>query len=570
MKTDKHLEEHIKKAMENLETPLGAGAWEAFQEQLESQALSGNELFDKVFQEKLENLEAPLQTGAWDSMQKMIEADEAATVLENETALDNVIYEKVSNIEIHSRQQHWQLMAQRLEQEFTLRYELYRYKIAEVSLMILLLLAMVRFFPLLENADPGQKAEGIASQAGILFQPSSPGEIQQPAHQQNGTLETVQSVQQQITPASITAVPPEKTPKAERNNPQMQLPSTGGSLFSRDGNLKEVLLAGLHYISSLWTNPFAERITGDNLFHSSSKVTDLQLKFDLLEQTSGTKNSKYVWEVNQVAKQQVFSRKDDLRLSIFTNTDVNYVYTPSSKLNVFDTLVAAGSGTMSAIGYGGGVLVSWKKGKWEFQTGGIYSLKRYNPDTTVLILETVNRIIQGSFDGIQLNILQAPLNLKYRFADGGKWRLYGLGGVSGHLVTYQKEYPGRYSVNALMAMPSSGRVEDLASQKKHAFDEPFDYSNLQNKNFKTNLESGAITVQQEKDFPRGLFEGGNLQHNYFLSANLGLEVERYLSSRWSIFLQPNYQHYLMSEGIGINKDKFYTFSIYLGTKFNLK
>lgn len=78
------------------------------------------------------------------------------------------------------------------------------------------------------------------------------------------------------------------------------------------------------------------------------------------------------------------------------------------------------------------------------------------------------------------------------------------------------------------------------------------------------------SIRQEKEFPEGLFDGGSLRDNYYLTANLGLGAERFLSSKWSIFLQPNYQHYLMSEGIGVNKDKFYTFSIYLGTKFSLK
>jgi hypothetical protein len=78
------------------------------------------------------------------------------------------------------------------------------------------------------------------------------------------------------------------------------------------------------------------------------------------------------------------------------------------------------------------------------------------------------------------------------------------------------------------------------------------------------------SIREEKNFPDGLFDGGNIHDNFYLTANLGLGMERFVSPRWSVFLQPNYQHHLLTDGIGVNGEKLYNFSFYVGTKVNLK
>lgn len=534
MKTDKHLNENIKKAMENLEVPITSDAWKAFEERLEGEVVNNDQLLDKVVCEKLENLEVPLEANGWTLMQQMIEAEETAEILESEATLDNVIYDKISNYQAPYRHHHWQLMAQRLEQEFSLRYKLYKYKVAEAALMMLLLLTIIRFLPLLETTQPKHSTNEAAPPT--EFTP----EIRTEKNQQPDT-EPV-TYEPSIPVAAAPSTPTGSSLKAAKEEASIQPASTETGSFFYIGSALDLLPAwSLNSISSLSNASLAEVAAEKKVFDIVQKAPAHEFASGLLAQKSSPVASRFAWEVPQVAH-QLPGKKRDLRFSIFTNTDVNYVFTPPNKLSVFDTLVATDPDTTAASGYGGGVLVSWKKGRWEFQTGGVYSFKRYIPNTPIFLFQTVNYYIREDFHGIQLDILQVPVNLQYHFVDSGKWRVYGLGGISNHFVTssvYQIKYRRIPAFTASM-IPIPSSPDDNRS------------------------------IRQEKEFPEGLFDGGSLRDNYYLTANLGLGAERFLSSKWSIFLQPNYQHYLMSEGIGVNKDKFYTFSIYLGTKFSLK
>lgn len=253
--------------------------------------------------------------------------------------------------------------------------------------------------------------------------------------------------------------------------------------------------------------------------------------------------SKFAWEMPQLP-QLIFEKERELRFSIFTSTDISYVLTPPNKYSVFDTLVATDQDTTLASGYGGGILVNWKKDKWEIQTGGIYSFKRYIPNTPVFLFETVNYYIREEFNGVQLDQLQVPLNVNYHFKNQGKWRFYGIAGASGHFITasvYEIETKRTPSFNNFAILPPPA-----------------------------GLPADDKSIRQEKEFPDGLFDGGSIHDNFYLTANVGLGMERFVSPRWSVFFQPNYQHTLLTDGIGVNNDKFYTFSFYLGTKVSLK
>ena len=63
-------------------------------------------------------------------------------------------------------------------------------------------------------------------------------------------------------------------------------------------------------------------------------------------------------------------------------------------------------------------------------------------------------------------------------------------------------------------------------------------------------------------------EGSFLQNRYF-TANLGLGMERSIGARWSIFTQSIYQHTLLSNGFGPNKDRLNTVSIFAGARASI-
>ena len=73
-------------------------------------------------------------------------------------------------------------------------------------------------------------------------------------------------------------------------------------------------------------------------------------------------------------------------------------------------------------------------------------------------------------------------------------------------------------------------------------------------------------LKQVKKFNDGLFEGGVIQENTYLTAQAALGLEYKITPRFSFFNQATYQRHLTTEGIGANKNSFHAYSIFMGLK----
>ncbi len=550
-----HIDKVIREKLEGLEAGYDPGSWDLLAHRMDFDA---QQAVDGFFKNRLENIGAAIPPNDWDAFEKVLDANESTESSEAENQFDDVAYEKLNDLEASFRQHHWSLMAKRLEEEFSIRHQLYRYKVAEIVLMALLLLTVFRFMPLLEKWQ----------------QPAVSSDLHPPVEQPQRNISA-----DPTTAASYLSMNMESEDAATGNTVTFTakkhhllkskkghalIPSVlSGSPLQALKNTSSDTGDGLTTTSSGWAtdpvNPLPAKKLTLQPPHSESQsrvaeITSKKLKqqqFLAAKRHPASKplatlpiekvSASFAWELPAV-KTIPARKKNDLRFSIFTTTDVNYVTTPPDQISVFGEPVQTGYNETLASGYGGGVNISFKRNRWEYQTGGIYSFKRYIPNTPIFIFETLNFYIKEDFNGIQLDIFQVPLNALYHFKNSGKWRLYASAGVSAHFVTstiyefdVQKE-----SLNP----PTEGNRNSSPDDTK--------------------------SIKQQKDFPDGLLDGGQLQDNFYMSANIGLGAEYYLSPKWTIFFQPNYQHFMMSGGIGTNRDKIYTTSLYLGTKFNLK
>ncbi len=554
MNTDKHLDEQIKQALEKFQAKYDGQAWEAFEQRLDQDDANANPSgantpFDDVISGKLNRLEVPLATSDWSMMEKMIEADETAELLEDEAGVDNLVYEKLEKFEVPFQPHHWQMMAHRLEEEFFFRYHLLRCKAAEAALMLLLLLTIVHYTPVLNNHPDGNFDQPTQPQqpSAVPLEKTGSPKLKSPAATQPNVpiaASTPASTKHKIVAPKLKAknIPPVETIS----------PATTSDAYDFSGNSSIV-----EALPSLPLSPVSALDAPATLFESMTEqrflkntLTTSGMSDDALGKTALLASldtqpvqSKYAWEVPQLP-QRVFEKQHQLRFNIFTSTDFAYVLTPPNKYSVFDTLIATDQDTTMASGYGGGITVSWKKDKWEFQTGGIYSFKRYIPNTPVFLFETVNYYIREEFNGVQLDILQVPLNVAYHFKNEGKWRMYSNIGVSGHFIT--------------------SSVYEIKTNRTPSF------SNFAMLPTPAGLPDDNKSIREEKEFPDGLIDGGSIHDNFYATANLGLGIERFVSPRWSVFFQPNYQHHLLTDGIGVNGEKLYNLSFYLGTKVSLK
>lgn len=559
MKADKHFDDTLRDALENLRAKLEPGSWEAFEQHLDHAPVDPTDLFDEVVSGKLANLPTPNLSGDWAFMEKLIEADEAAEILEKEAKLDNVVYEKIEHFEVPYQPQHWALMAKRLEAEVSIRYKIIRYKVAELALLALFLMTVAKYLPVIEEVivkeNPisstglaaSQKTSGSATQATVPNN-SIPANVQ---HHTGATATTPDFPVDEASLKSAKTAQPTKAQNIDnqpfvdlvkKTNPDIPIhtaPPASTLNGQPDGPLNKIASLGLSPLKSYgWTDvslPQASVRMPNHLKTATSPELISALGMQAFQ-------PKFDWEL-QPLPQLIFESQRELRFSLFANTSASYVFTPPNKLSVFDTIITTEPDTTFASGYGGGILVSWKKDKWEFQTGGMYSFKRYIPNTPAFLFETVNYYIREEFNGVQLDMMEVPLNASYYLKNEGNWRVYGLGGVSANFVVasvYVIESERTPSFNALsIPVPNS-------------------------------LPENNRSIRQETEFPNGLFDGGAVRDNFYMTANLGLGLERYVSPRWSLYLQPNYQHFFLSEGIGANKDRLNSFTFHLGTRVSLK
>lgn len=541
----KHIDEQVRQHLVDLEVKYDPSTWSGLERRMDFDA---QEAVDDLFKSSIGNIEAPVVTGSWEAFEHLIEADEAISTIEKEIPVDSKAYDKLHNLRVPYKEEHWALMAKRLEEEFSIRHILYRYKIAEISLMALLLLTVFRFMPIVDGwMEDSNSAEIPAS-----FQPStSPNSEKQQIQVVPDGVNSIKNNEIFATPIAgaestqSSTVPENGLPilsitNEEKIGQSVLVSELSSNTFRRVFNLK--ILPNIAF-SAIGQEPDGNGII-DNFDSKQQKLLAIDNKRkpnpnELASLPVSKIDSEYAWEFPNV-KIGESKKESDLRFSIFTTTDLNYVTTPSSKIEVFDKSYETENNETLASGYGGGVMVSWKRGRWEYQTGGIYSFKRYIPNTPIFIFETINFYIKEDFNGIQLDVFQIPLNAHYHFKNRGRWRMYATIGSSANFVTstvYEIEHDRQ-------ALSLNSPPETVADDRK--------------------------SISNELELSSGLADGGHLRDNFYMSANIGLGVERYLSPKWTVFFQPNYQHFIMSKGIGTNMDKIYTTSFHLGTKFNLK
>ena len=85
----------------------------------------------------------------------------------------------------------------------------------------------------------------------------------------------------------------------------------------------------------------------------------------------------------------------------------------------------------------------------------------------------------------------------------------------------------------------------------------------------TDSEVDALLSQsklKKKNFSEGIFEGGSWKDNSFLFGQISLGLERRINARWQVYLEPTYRVHLSNRGLGPNRDHLRNLSLRLGLK----
>jgi len=119
-----------------------------------------NKDFDKHINDALGKFEVDYNPQDWDAMQKRLELEDIMESSEMEDVyLDTMVYGNLNNMEVPYNPSDWHLMEARLDKEFAYRkYVVYKYKLAEIGLMLLFVFTLFQILPskqkTIEEANP--------------------------------------------------------------------------------------------------------------------------------------------------------------------------------------------------------------------------------------------------------------------------------------------------------------------------------------------------------------------------------------------------------------------------------
>ncbi len=546
----KEFDNILRNKLKQLEEPLAPGAWEQFHQKLvQAEGLSEAEAveqgFDDVLRKRLEAIDPAYQPAHWAMMANQLDQTASKPELED-VEFDGLAYENLSELRPPYNSAHWAIMADRLDTEYALRQRVVRYKAVELALMLLLIFTIIQYFP---NRHSIKKHQAVQQHIASVPVP----EISDSHELLQTTVVSEQAQQQSGTISSSVASLPVRNMKAlaASDFQQNSLPSQHTDMLLTNSRLEKVAdeMALLHQETPVLANSLARS-------WRYSDVPGLESVPGLLaerQQALGRQELAMLERISQRAEGPEaqlpacdgcdrFKKERHLRIGMFASADANYVmtpYNPKKFLPAYDQFFP---------GYGGGISIAYSIGRWAFETGGIYSSMYYTPDQFRIDLN--NGDFEEGWSGIgfkdaQLEIIKVPLNIRYEYANIRNWRFYAATGVTAHVAMYQqysfqKQYKGDPSNNFFGPPPSPA--------------------------------PGEASPAEQQALYRGYLENGSLQENAYLSANLGIGLERFLSPRWSVFFQPNYQHQLFSrsKGFGPNEDRFNHLSTFLGLRATLK
>lgn len=497
-----------------------------------------NDQLDHLVREKLNQLHVEYKPQHWGLFEEMLTQQEAGVPVVEDRRLDELVFEKMHQLKAGDRPAHWDLLAARMAEQTDVSHKLVLYKLMEASLLLLLLFIVAQSFPL-------NPSDSDVSKNPIVVQKDITPSIQNTNKAQPFSDQSAQNIPQNkgLNPNSTKNLPTtidiSKLRALEKSVPAAAIESEA---------LPENLMD--HFFS---TSPSLPK---SNLKTPASKAEKLSLQKTLaeadptppvvrtrvelmnaLEQIMLSELEYNKGQSGYVALLSPFKQRSGWVVSMFGSGDYNQIITPRGVEGdkVYDKLLRY------APGYSGGITAGRELGRWEIGGGAIYSAKKYEPRPVVHV---GGSFFNGGYDGeglksIELNMVQLPLYFRYNFVYHDKWRAYATMGFSLQ-VNFQTNYyfadEGAFGLPQPLAPPSREYVPEY-----------------------------------KEELPGGWLDGGTLWENGYISGNVSLGLERYITGRWSIFAQPTYHHSLnyFTEGVGPDKDRINTMSIFTGVRVRL-
>ncbi|MDO8365928.1 MAG: hypothetical protein Q7T20_03960 [Saprospiraceae bacterium] len=442
--------------------------------------------FDSTLKSALENLEVPFDPSTWAALENRLDA------LPAPDAVDQAVRPSLERIETSYDSGSWSVLANRMDSIFRVR-RLRMIKIAEAAIFLLLLINLKGFFGVIESVtNPVPVKKEVPEPIAKSRTPKQKKQITAPvltdqnvvAQQQNFAEQLVAFVQN--VSATLTQDLDNKAVITLANSPKADV--------SNSSVLDPALFYSQAGIVNFPIQPSIPKSQAAPVLFARSFIS-----------IPGNANSKS-------AKARRFYAAS------YGSYDKNYL--------------REGDHSDKKTGYGGGLAVGYRKGKWGVEAGLQYSQKNYLPkrENVEYQNDPFNGISFYHIDNVDADVFSVPVKATRRIAKVRKTTAHAVAGMTANFAT----------------------TKTYAYQTAH-YPPPVPQPN----------PDPSATNTAELPNGKGVFENGGLTHNAFATADLGLRLEQPIGKRYTAFVEPIYRQ-SMGGGLGPNSTRLSTFSIQAG------
>lgn len=531
--------------------------------------------FDKILQEKLKGHQVKLGEANWADMEKMLNKSE------HSDSMDREVKNRLLNHTVEYKESHWQILKGKLELEKKLKEKIYLSKIAEFSILTLIIFSVFHYngqasfksvtkstaTPFVYSGDMStmQAKTEITSdpvEKEITSSSLTSQESQNQQSFQNRKLNTVESTFQNSTSSQkqielsqelqVNDVHSTFGPiNAEKHSTEIRISEKTNSSIQKDTDAKNSILAP-HFTTSN-SSKQVKQLSGyikplntvDNIpeslvsilkkspFDFTDKLeTNLDRKLESDDHIARLTliNSLYKSPLLPIANVSIASlpHKNEKWIGAMTGVDINLIgrpFDPDKK--------ASDPQNFAVVSLTTGANYSVKKAKNEFFTGVGYSRKFYDP-ALYEVFQISSSFYSRDYTLEKYDIIHVPAQYKRHLGESHKLHAYVFGGVSMNFVIYT-DY--EQQDNLRRGQPRSKQIIDIkASYNDNGFS--------------------------------GLLEGGYYKDNIYFTADAGFGFEKQFN-KLKLFFESQYKRNLFSSQLGPRKVKLNSLSFNVGTKYRI-
>ncbi len=482
----------------------------------------------------------------WDAFEKILESEDLS--------FDKEVSDKVKNHEVSSAGSQWPKLSERIEEIERRKRRIVITKFVEAAIFILFIITLMQLYPI-QNINKNRVYRTFAvdrelNNANRIIT----NNVEEKSDQLSDNLSTDEVTVSNASYAAVIA----QTISSERSN------LNTSSLKQPIERIKKVELIKVEAVDQSFkvVNLQSVETTHEDLwaFGSASennRASDI-IDYKLPEYS---KSSEYLlasidvplieFQRNEPAFFPNVLRKDLKKgqywLNTFGSPDMNFINTP------YDHVYDIPAYQSQSIGYSVGASISYETDNWELDGGLVYSSLNVGESAPeeYKVVEVTGNYWEGfkatSLKEFVMDIIQIPLNFKYKLVDKKGWSIYSTAGISSALIMNAD-----YNVSEDHVFPVASRRPGTGSSPQ---------------------ESGQVrvngTLLEEKDFDRGILNQGELLKNIFFTLNTGVGVSKNLNDNAKFFVEPTYHYNLSVSGIGPNNDVHHRLGVQIGTKIKL-